>query len=363
MSNKVQNIGVDVLRAVAILMVVAFHSFGPIYGEFLPWSGWFRNIELPPSQQLLWFYPITFGWVGVPIFFVLSGFCIHLSFLHNRNFDITLFFWRRFWRIYPAYFISLLAFTILSGINLFSYTGSAQFFTHMLFLQNMSDSTFFGINPSFWSIAVEVQLYLLFPLLIFLRARFGIVRCLQISLAIGLLFRAIAVTLWGIPEHLITPALTSPLITWFDWILGAFVAEHFFDRRPAFNSKQVWLSWLIPLAIVTTIFKPLTIFSFSFAAVISAIILDAAIYIRWQKSLWINFLTLIATISYSIYLWHQPLLLPITRQLSNSIGSPIIAWLLFIPLIILGSWISHRYFEQVGIKIGTLTWNHVCKRD
>jgi peptidoglycan/LPS O-acetylase OafA/YrhL len=359
--NRTQNTGADVLRGIAILMVVAFHAFGPVYGEFLPWSGWVRNFAAPPSQQLLWFYPITFGWAGVPIFFVLSGFCIHLSFLRNPKFGNALFFWRRFWRIYPAYFISLLVFTIFTHTNIFSSDGARQFWLHALFLQNIHQDTFFGINPSFWSIAVEVQLYLLFPVFLFLRSRFGIVRCLQISGTIGLVSRVVVVALWGIPDHLIAPALTSPCITWFDWSLGAFVAERFFSGRLAFKNKQMWLSLLIPLLLVTTLFKPLTIFTFSVAAAIAAVMLDAVIYVRWKSSLWLKFLVFIATISYSIYLWHQPLLFPVTQYISHSIGSPVGAWLLFVPLITGGAWISFRYVEQSGIKIGSLLWKSLDK--
>jgi peptidoglycan/LPS O-acetylase OafA/YrhL len=360
-SDRTQNIGADVLRGIAILMVVAFHTFGPVYGEFLPWSDWVRNFAKPPSRQLLWFYPITFGWAGVAIFFVLSGFCIHLSFLRNRKFGIAIFFWRRFWRIYPAYIISLSIFTMFAHTNIFSGDGAQQFWLHVFFLHNISQDTFFGINPSFWSIAVEMQLYLLFPLLLWLRSHFGIVRCLQISGAIGLASRVVAVNLWGIPDHLIAPALTSPFITWFDWNLGAFVAERYFEGRPAFKNKQIWLSVLIPLLLITTLFKPLTIFSFSVAAVIAAAILDAAIYIQWRTSLWLDFLVFIATISYSIYLWHQPLLFPVTQYISREIGSTVGAWFLFAVLAIGGSWISFRYVEQIGIKIGSSVWKYFDK--
>jgi peptidoglycan/LPS O-acetylase OafA/YrhL len=359
--KRTQNIGADILRGIAILMVLAFHAFGPVYGEFLPWSGWVRNFAAPPSQQLLWFYPITFGWAGVAIFFVLSGFCIHLSFLRDRNFDVKLFFWRRFWRICPAYFIALLVFTIFTHTNIISSSGAQQFWLHALFLQNIDRDTFFGINPSFWSIAVEVQLYLLFPVLLFLRSRFGIVRCLQISGAIGLVSRVVVVALWGIPDHLIVPGLTSPCITWFDWILGAFVAERYFEGRPAFKNKQIWLCLLIPLLLITTLFKPFTIFSFSVAAAIAAVILDAAIYVKWRSSLWLEVLVFVATISYSIYLWHQPLLFPVTQYINHAIGSPVGAWLLFVLVITGGAWISYRYVEQVGIKIGSSVWKYLDK--
>jgi peptidoglycan/LPS O-acetylase OafA/YrhL len=359
--NKMKNDGADILRGVAILMVVVFHALSAAYGKLFPWVGSFRDFQSPSSQQQLWFYPLSFGWAGVPLFFVLSGFCIHLSFLHRGKLDIPLFFWRRFWRIYPAYFISLSIFTFLTHLNIFSHDGAQQFLAHVLLVQNFHDSTIFAINGPLWSIAVEVQLYLLFPLLIFLRSHFGIIRCLQISLAIGLLFMAVAVARWGIPYHDINPALTSPFVTWFDWILGALVAERFFDSKPTFRNKKIWLALLMPLFLLSSLFKPLSIFSFSIASIIAAISLDAAIYVRWKQSVWVKSLIFIATISYSIYLWHQPLLVSITQRLSHSIGAPAIAWLLFIPLIVVGSWISFRYIEQIGVRIGSLLWKQMVR--
>jgi peptidoglycan/LPS O-acetylase OafA/YrhL len=356
--HKLKSDGADVLRAIAILIVVAYHIFIPIYGSFLPWQGLLRNFEASPSPQLLWFYPITFGWAGVALFFVLSGFCIHLSFLQRGHFNITHFFWRRLWRIYPAYAIALLVFTIFARIDIFSIAGAKHLFTHALFLHNFSNLTFFSINPSFWSIATEVQLYLLFPVLIFLRSHFGIAGCLKISLAIGMFWRIIVVARWGIADHLIAPALTSPFMTWFDWMLGAFVAERFFHGKIAFNSKQIWLSILLPVFVISTFFKPFTIFSFSLAAAISAILLEISLYVNWQKSLLMTVTIFIATISYSIYLWHQPLLFPLNHQLAHEIGSGILPWAILMLLLVIGGWISFRCLEQPGIKIGSLIWKY-----
>jgi peptidoglycan/LPS O-acetylase OafA/YrhL len=90
----------DPMRGFAILCVFAFHSLSAAFGrDTLPWGAWFRDFTVPRSFLLL--VPATFGWIGVPIFFVISGFCIHLSF--SRQPQWPLFFWRRFFRIYPTY--------------------------------------------------------------------------------------------------------------------------------------------------------------------------------------------------------------------------------------------------------------------
>jgi peptidoglycan/LPS O-acetylase OafA/YrhL len=107
----------------------------------------------------------------VPLFFVISGFCIHYSFLRSGEFNGRQFFWRRFWRIYPAYIVAVLIFSITKPAAIWPPMSSLQVVSHVLFFHNVTFETFFGINSSFWSIAVEVQLYLLFPVLLLMAAQ------------------------------------------------------------------------------------------------------------------------------------------------------------------------------------------------
>lgn len=91
-SNLSKSHGADILRGIAIAMVVIYHACGPVHGYYLPWIGNFRDFKSPPSNSFYWLYPVTFGWTGVALFFVISGFCIHLSFLRARHFEISNFF-------------------------------------------------------------------------------------------------------------------------------------------------------------------------------------------------------------------------------------------------------------------------------
>ena len=73
---------IDVLRAVAILMVVCFHFLPSVTGQYqLGWNGLWRNVR-EVQTPLMWFlYTFSLGWSGVSLFFVMSGFCIPYSFL------------------------------------------------------------------------------------------------------------------------------------------------------------------------------------------------------------------------------------------------------------------------------------------
>ena len=104
----------DPIRGIAILLVFVFHSLGTAFGrDELPWGPWFRDFNVPGSFLLL--LPATFGWVGVAIFFVVSGFCIHLS--YSRLPQWSLFLQRRFFRIYPPYLVALLFFALAFPIT------------------------------------------------------------------------------------------------------------------------------------------------------------------------------------------------------------------------------------------------------
>jgi peptidoglycan/LPS O-acetylase OafA/YrhL len=354
--------GADILRGVAILMVVAFHAFGPTWGYYVPWSGWVRDFSAAPSQEILWLYPVTFGWAGVSLFFVISGFCIHYSYLRSGRFDAVQFYWRRTWRLCPAYWIALLVFTVALGVNLYTKTGRLDILSHAFFFHNALPDTFFGINASFWSIAVEVQLYWLFPLLLVLRAKLGLAKAMSVLFVVGCLWRLGVLWLWPMPDHNITPSWTCPLVTWFDWSLGAFVAERFFNGRRAFERPAAWLAVLFALFLASTLFKPLTIFSFTLASATAAVVLDVALYIPWRRGRLVGFLAFVGTISYSLYLWHQPLLAPIVSSAMNLSGSAIAGWLALGPVVLAISWLSYLLVERPGISVGRSLWNTLFRR-
>jgi peptidoglycan/LPS O-acetylase OafA/YrhL len=152
----------DLFRGIAILAVFLFHSLHAAY-DFteLPWKGLFRDFEALRSPLVL--YPLTYGHMGVAMFFVVSGFCIHLSHTRSSTHSWGDFSRKRFFRIYPPYLLALVVFYFMWPFRTYSLSSPGmqrQFWTHLFEIHNLSGDTFYGINGSFWSIAVEIQLYI-----------------------------------------------------------------------------------------------------------------------------------------------------------------------------------------------------------
>ena len=358
MNKNTHFLAADVLRGVAIMMVVVYHAVGRNYGYFVPWNGWRKDFSAMPAGSVVPLYTALLGWSGVSLFFVLSGFCIHLSFLRSSAFSASRFFWHRCWRIVPAYFAALLTFTWSSHMPLYKWIGAKQLITHILFIHNLSADTFFGINPSFWSIATEVQLYLLFPVLLLVRRGYGIEGCLVVTFSLGVLSCFVGVATWGIPNHLIDPVLASPLVTWFDWTLGAYVAERLIQSKTGFERRRLWLLFLLPTFILSTLYKPLTVCSFSLAAAVSAVVLDWLVWADPRKTIVSTCLGFVGTISYSIYLWHQPLLHSINAHLVHYLNQPFLC--LGVAAFILAlSFLSFRIFERGGVLLGSVVFQRI----
>lgn len=301
----------DQIRGIAILAVFLFHCLSTSFGyDELPWGSWFRDFNVPASFLLL--LPLSFGWIGVPIFFVTSGFCIHLSF--SRNPSWRSFFIRRFFRIYPPYFFAVLLFALVIPwtrlhMGLF---GALQLMSHMALIHNFDERFFFGISPAFWSIAVEAQLYLLYPLLLVLVAQLGWHRSLIYIAALEIGLRTISSVVFvtsGSPPPLQFQGL--PFLYWYSWSLGAAVAETYLAGRSIALANHSLIAWSI-VAFGSRFLKPFESFSFLFFSILTSVAIAKLLQHKHRLFLSPIFLpkvlSMVGVWSYSIYLLHQPLL-------------------------------------------------------
>ena len=170
--NRERQPGLDLLRALAIILVVVYHA--ALFGFKLP-----SRID-------------RFGWIGVDLFFVLSGYLIGgqllASLARDQHIRLGRFFTRRALRIMPAYFVVLAIYFLLPAWR--EYPEMSQpLWKFLLSVQNIALHGGTAFSHA-WSLAVEDQFYLALPfLLLFLyrRPRAAIiVPCLIVVGGIGL---------------------------------------------------------------------------------------------------------------------------------------------------------------------------------
>lgn len=360
----------DLFRGIAVICVFLYHTlYQPFRRDALDWSGWFRNFDAPGS--FLGLYPITWGWCGVAIFFVVSGFCIHLSHAKMRQPSVGEFFIRRWFRIYPPFLVALLFFVFVfphTRLSLHSRWGEGQLFSHLLLLHNLDNRTEYGIAVAWWSVAVEFQLYLLYPLLLLAAHKLGWWRVLVFTalIELGLRLRCDMILL---TTHNAVPALLndSPFYFLFSWAAGAALADSYLKGEPLpFARTPIWL-W-VGLLLAADLFKPLAPFSFTFAALATATVIarhlsssepvTAQGWFRVPRSL-VDHVRLAGVCSYSIYLIHHPIV-EVWPQLVRFVwpsadAHPLLmyacclaSWAVILPL----AWTMYHFVELPAIAMG-----------
>ncbi|RYY01570.1 MAG: acyltransferase [Gammaproteobacteria bacterium] len=148
MENKKRLNGLDSLRALAIVIVLMFH---------------YKSVV---SQENIFGFVSQLGWVGVDLFFVLSGYLIGNQILSalakGQDFSLKLFYIRRLLRTLPNYY-AVLALYFIFPVAL-SGSSTASLWSFLTFTQNFG----FRLGHTFthsWSLCIEEQFYLLFPLI------------------------------------------------------------------------------------------------------------------------------------------------------------------------------------------------------
>ncbi len=139
--------GLDLLRAAAVLLVICYHAGN--FGFSLPYEG----------QR--------FGWIGVDLFFVLSGYLIGGQLLaplaRGERLDVPRFFRRRALRILPAYFVVLAVYVLLPSRR--EWPEMPPLWKFLCFVQNIGLHGGTAFSHA-WSLCVEGQFYLALPFLL-----------------------------------------------------------------------------------------------------------------------------------------------------------------------------------------------------
>lgn len=216
----------DAMRGGAALAVVTYHALGVApRTAFSGWQAWLPQLTA---------YVVHFAFAGIYLFFVISGFCIHLFWAKTRAagvekpvIDFFTFWKRRVRRLYPPYFAALAIYLCYSAYKTPVHVTGFYLWDvllHLFMLHNLDLRTTYTINGAFWTLAIEEQLYLAYFLLLFLRIRFGWTRTLLLSFSARVVWliagRALAEA-FGI--HI--PVTEAAATNWFIWALGAMSVE------------------------------------------------------------------------------------------------------------------------------------------
>lgn len=336
---------IDGLRALAVLPVILFHA------GFDAFSG---------------------GFVGVDVFFVISGYLITTIILAEQEagtFSLAGFYERRARRILPALFLVMaaclpFAWLWLVPSELKAFSGSlaavSVFASNFLFWQETGYfDTAAELKPLLhtWSLAVEEQFYVLFPLFIMATWRLGRQRIVGLLLVIAA--ASLALAHWGSQHH---PAATFFLLHTRAWELaiGAFTAFYFAQpRRLRLGDRARELAsgagLLLILAAVFA-FDRTTPFPSLYALVptlgTALVILFATPATLAGRLLATRPFVGVGLVSYSAYLWHQPLF-AFARHRNLTEPGAVVLLLLSLAALAL-AYFSWRFVEQPFRRRGFL---------
>jgi len=272
------------------------------------------------------------GFVGVDIFFVISGFLITgviLNDIHSSRFSIAQFYERRVRRIFPALFLTLFVTAAVAVVLLppdvlvrfgRALVASTLFSSNVLFWRE--DGYFnetMWRNPILhtWSLSVEEQFYILYPLLLSLMRGASRQR-LRVAI-MGLLVVSLAFAAWGVVQAPTMAFYLMPSRAW-ELMLGALAAVEGLPRlRPrllrevAAVAGLALIGWSVVTYSESTLFPGLAaLVPCAGAALLIQSGMDASSIVNrllaWRPVVFVGL------ISYPLYLWHWPILV-FTREM------------------------------------------------
>jgi peptidoglycan/LPS O-acetylase OafA/YrhL len=306
----------DGFRAFAILMVLIYHLGLTTY-----------------------FYPLRLvdagGWMGVQLFFVLSGFLLSLDYLYAAKSRVEIplltdFYRNRILRIFPLYFLGLSVYIIF---NYFfkTFTDLPGLLSYFVFMQNFYPENW-PVYDSYWSLAVEVQIYLIFPIIGYglhktiKESKKGFLILYLLMLCTAPLLYRIYISVWH------TDSMSEQYyIRWiykssfsnldsFGWgIIGAFI--YVFWKPNSIHLALIWLIKFICIGIIVWLFHYsmthrnwylidgyfapaifYTLINMSWVTlIVTCLLTQEGIVLRIVSLKLVKF---IAKISFGLYVWH-----------------------------------------------------------
>lgn len=353
------------LRGLAALAVLLFHwdQFYPALGDSLAaveFLGGTWNLAMQ----------VRFGWLGVHLFFALSGYLL-ASQLMTRQLSmgtVRYFYFRRVMRIYPAAWLQL-GILLLVGLalpQLFQLPSVGQLAANIFLWINIPGSMVAPFNGVWWTLPIELGFYLILPVLVLLARRWGWAAVAVVSLLVTLAWRLAVFIRHDLDNYL----AVLPLLDFLPGSLSSFVMGAFVANLPTGISASRYATgvsltiiallglqyWQLSLNDVYWTGHWILVVWVPFVAVVIA----AIVYFCAQPRGVLGFLKAkplvwLGEVSYGIYLWHFPILL-VLRQLLPDYGAvPIESAALLILVLfssLLTAALSFYGVERYAMRIG-----------
>lgn len=326
---------IDALRGIAVLLVVLFHAF-----------------------------PLVFpgGFIGVDVFFIISGYLITqiiVKELETERFSITNFYARRIKRLLPA-LCSVVSFSLIIGWLILYPDEYKKLGYHayrsLLFTQNLNligESGYFDISSHYkpllhlWSLSVEEQFYLVWPLILYICIKLG-----QKSLVFVCIIFLISFYL-NIHFINLTPTKTFYHIYYRFWELGMgcllALSYHYlsFNRFNGVYCKSFGFLGVLFIVCSAFIFNEKLKYP-SWYALVPTIGAILFIHARFSFTKWYG-LKLLGLLSYPLYLWHWVVLSFLHIYFSKQLTNSIISVGLILSLVM--SLLTFKYIEKFRYSI------------
>ncbi|MFJ4845809.1 MULTISPECIES: acyltransferase family protein [unclassified Streptomyces] len=339
--------GLDGLRGLAALYVVLFHC----------WLYTFPGY--PDSSAPWWLDGLMFGRLAVVFFLVVSGFSLAVTPARNgwRTDGLARFLRRRAWRILPPYWAALvmsllIAWFVVPASHFGPPTGRSVLVYGLLAQDMVTAPT---PNGAFWSIGVEAELYLVFPLLLFVRRRLG-----AVALVAGV---ALPVVVRGLTAANASPVEGDNWLT--PHLAPAFVAGVAAAGVVAASAKVRRLPWhwlasaaVVPVLALGIAKGPVWTVNHYFwidLAIAPAMAMLLAAVATGRPAVLVRLLTArplssLGGFSYSLYLIHLPIVMTVVRRIAPRFVPPglptfLLALAVALPVSVLGAWLFARFFE------------------
>lgn len=305
-----------------------------------------------------------FGFLGVELFFVLSGFLIGGILIKDFQsqldfFQIKRFWLRRWFRTLPNYYLFFLINVLLMGL-----LEAKPDLQHLIFLQNfawrMPDTDFFGES---WSLSIEEWFYIFLPLFIF-----GLSNGKKRSLAHAILATIVVIALFSLFGRMLLAELG--FVSWrktfrkivllrFDslmvGVLGAYVKFYWIDYWKRFQGFLGVLGGLFLQAVVLYLYFTLDLdhsfvaktFLFSLVSFSTLLLIPSLELLKDKQTMVYQGVARISACSYSLYLCN----IPISKAVASALGAQIWSFFAYLVLCLALAQMIFKYFESPFLKL------------